>query len=113
MAESKNYMKLFNSWRRYDSLATIFSILSLILAVINYELDIYNNQVIGIVFANASLPVEDIYSANPMETARYKSYYTQPFRWAILILSVLAVFCLILRNHQKIKWQKNYFNRGK
>ena len=43
MAESKNYMKLFNSWRRYDSLATVFSILSLILAVINYEVDIYNN----------------------------------------------------------------------
>ena len=53
MAESKNYMKLFNSWRRYDSLATVFSILSLILAVINYEIDIYNNQIIGIVYANS------------------------------------------------------------
>ena len=47
-----------------------------------------------------------------MESDRYRSAYTQPFRWAIVITSILAIICLVLRNHQKIKWQKNYFNRG-
>jgi hypothetical protein len=48
-----------------------------------------------------------------MESDRYKSRYTQPFRWAIVISSILAVVFLIIRNHQKLKWQKNYFNRSK
>ena len=51
MVESKNYMKLFNSWRRYDSLATVFSIISLVLAIINYELDVYHGTVVPVSYA--------------------------------------------------------------
>ena len=52
MIESKNYGKLFNSWRRYDSLTTFFSCLSLILAMLNYEIDIFKGRVLGIQYAD-------------------------------------------------------------
>lgn len=52
MAESKNYSKLFNSWRLFDSYATIFSITSLLLAMINYEIDIFKGRVQGIQYAD-------------------------------------------------------------
>jgi hypothetical protein len=51
MAESKSYMKLFNLWRRWDLSATIFSILGLILAIINYEIDIYRGRVLPVQYA--------------------------------------------------------------
>lgn len=76
MAESKNYMRLFNSWRRYDSLATIFSILSLILAIVNYEIDIYQKKVQGVIYTTSEQTEEDIRQEDPMVSPRYKSYWT-------------------------------------
>jgi hypothetical protein len=52
LQESKEYMKLFNSWRRCDTQASIYAILGLILAITNYEIDLYYQRIDPIFYTN-------------------------------------------------------------
>ena len=39
-ADDPEYLKIFNYWRIYDLLATIFAFIGLVCAVVNYEIDV-------------------------------------------------------------------------
>jgi hypothetical protein len=84
--------------------ATIFALAGLIIAVINYELDVLNNYTIGAVTDEDNI-------GNAMDSKRFKAWYTTPNRWAIFGTSVAAIICLFMRNQMKMKWQKNFFNK--
>ena len=74
MIESKNYQKLFNSWRRYDIMATVFSIAGLLLAMINYELDVYNNNISLMIDNNGQGEIQ--FDEQAVDSRRFKQEYT-------------------------------------
>lgn len=44
--DDKEYFVIFNTWRKYDLLTTIFTTCGLFLAILNYEVDISNKKMI-------------------------------------------------------------------
>ena len=42
--ESKVYFNIFNNWRRMDFLSTMFAMVGLVIAIINYEIDIATKE---------------------------------------------------------------------
>mmetsp|Transcript_34676 Transcript_34676/g.53136 ORF Transcript_34676/g.53136 Transcript_34676/m.53136 type:complete len:121 (-) Transcript_34676:1979-2341(-) len=44
-----------------------------------------------------------------METARYKSPHTQPFRLTIAGTTLMAIYFLLMRHYYKLMWIKKYF----
>ena len=44
LEESKEYYRIFNYWRYMDLLSTIFAVIGLIIAIINYEKDLLNGE---------------------------------------------------------------------
>lgn len=63
--ESKNFQKLYNSWRRHDLFVTIFAMSGLIAALANYELDVINKYNTGRVIN------EEDFNPNAMESDRF------------------------------------------
>ena len=38
--ESKNYFIIFNKWRWMDLMSTVFALIGIVLAIVNYEIDL-------------------------------------------------------------------------
>jgi len=89
----------------YDTLATIFAFSGLICAIVNYEVDIGNRKLIiyevDIITKNYK---------NALDTDRFRDGNTALFRYFILLTTILAFFCLIIRHLYKIQWINKYFN---
>lgn len=95
---------IFNTWRKYDLLTTIFTTSGLILAIVNYEVDISNKKM--------RIYDVDIVKevANAMETDRFRDGHTIPTRYLMAVATILSVISLVARHKQKVKWINEYFN---
>ena len=89
-----------------DLLSTIFAILGLIIAIINYELDIYNKEQLDIEDPEAIIKE----GKSAMSMLKFTDPYTKGMRWTILASSMISLFCLIKRHQYKILWINLYFN---
>jgi hypothetical protein len=85
-------------------LSTVFAIIGLLLAIINYELDIRNKE---LKFDPKEIMDKGI---TAMEMQKFKDPYTRAIRWAILATSMISLICLINRHQYKIRWINLYFN---
>ena len=105
--EDKEYLRIFNNWRRYDLPATVFALSGLILALINYEMDISNKDYVIYDVDVITTKYEDA-----MQTDRFRVGHSVLLRYFILITTILAIVCLVARHQYKIKWMNKYFNQA-
>ena len=104
LIESQKYFRIFNYWRWLDLMSTIFAIIGLILAIINYELDVQGDE-----FDFDPKKIIDE-GKSAMDMKKFTDGWTRSIRWAILITSMISLFCLINRHQYKIHWINLYFN---
>ena len=102
----KQYFEIFNTWRRYDLLTTIFTTFGLFIAILNYELDILNKKMI---IYNINL-LEQNKIVNAMESDIFINGYNIPIRYLMAVTTILSIVSLVLRHQQKVKWINEYFN---
>ena len=105
--KGREYQRIFNLWRYYDSLATMFATMGLLLGIISYEIDIshYTNYDID---PNHHGDLATL----AMSTTRFTNPLQQLVRWTILVSSVCAVTCLLSRHCYRVKWTKTYFQKS-
>lgn len=94
---------LFNKWRYWDSFGAMYANLSLLIAVVYYEIDV-------ITATNNPLEYsEDINSGrSAMDSIKFKQSFVYPFRMSILITSVLAMLCFFRREGLRRSWMKSF-----
>jgi hypothetical protein len=90
----REYHRIFNHWRDYDFITTILAIIGLSLAIANYEIDMSSQYDL----LNPSV------IPNAMDDPRNRKTSTNLVRMIILITTLLAVGCLIMRHHYKVLW---------
>lgn len=93
------YYNLFNKQRNFDFLTTVFAIAGLVLAIVNYEHNIYHDKAI--------INLKDFPKA--MEHPRNTNSLTFICRFSISITTVFAMICLFLRQFYQVKWLNTYF----
>ena len=45
-----------------------------------------------------------------MKEPRFLAWYNAVFKWITFITSILAIVCMFMRRHYKIKWINNFIN---
>lgn len=97
--QKKEYHQIFNKWRDFDFITSILAISGLLLAISNYEIG---------VSADYIPPSLDI---DAMDDPRNTHGSTNIVRLIIMITTLMAVGCLIMRHHYKILWLNKYFHQ--
>ena len=94
-----------------DFLSTIFALIGIVLAIINYELDLRNDEIDKFDIENLVRKI-DSGKITAMDMPRFTDSYTKKMRWIIFATSMLSLLCLIHRHILKINWINLYFNKA-
>lgn len=102
LENQKKYQRIFKNWLFFDNVTTIFAILGLLLAIVNFELDV-----------NCIGQAEECYDlvdpdAGAMESHRFNGSYNYIIRWVIFGTSLSALGTLMVRQHYKSKWFSSF-----
>lgn len=99
--KQRDYHRIFNQWRDYDFITTILAMIGLALAVANYEIDMSNSYDL----------LDPKLTPNAMDDPRNQKTATNMVRLIIMITTLLAVFCLVMRHRYKVQWLNEYFQQ--
>ena len=98
----KQYHRIFNQWRDFDFISTTLAMIGLTLALVNYEIDIANDQI----------PLDPSkYGDNAMLEPRNQKPTTNMFRLIVMITSLLSAGCLIMKHYYKVLWLNEHFHQ--
>lgn len=99
--EKQKYHVLYNRWRDYEFLTTVFALIGLAMVMSNYELNVHVDED----------PHDPEKYSDPMNDPRNLRMTTTLVRIMATVTTALACFCLIMRHKAKIEWLNNYFSK--
>ena len=109
---SKEYNELYNRWRMYEILSTVFSMMGLIASIIAYELDIQKFNHVHFAGVGKFGSEEDVYSFDFTELAheslRNHTWYCQPIKWFCFVTTIISIILLVLKRIDEVKWINMY-----
>jgi len=99
MSCQKEYHTIFQRWRYYDLYTTVFAMIGLFVAIFNHEYEIRSEL--------HSIDKEKY----PDPMLHPKNIHLTSFisRIIIGITTLIALVCLCLRHHYKLRWTNKYF----
>jgi len=94
----KEYYGIFNKWRDYDFLTSLFSIIGLIIAMMKYEyrLTIYTK------------PLDPKKEPDPMKLPQYHDQIHIIGHYIVLSTTLFAMVCLNIKHYYRRKWTNRY-----
>ena len=99
-SRDKIYLNIYNRWRFYEALSCIFSMSGVVLAIIDYEIDIMT-------FIQKIDPT--IYD-NALKHPRNVSDTQDILRWINIFTTSISLTCLFLRHYYKRVWQNTFYD---
>ena len=83
-----------------DLMSTVFALIGIVLAIINYEVDLDNNEIDGLDIDKLIKRIEE--DGLTAKQVRLGDKWTLKIRWCILLTSFLSLVCLIYRHYLKV-----------
>ena len=87
-----DYFMIFKKCSKYDVCSTVFSMVGLVISVMNYEIDCYAGAEDYLTQGDEM----EVYP-DPMENPRNANKFTNPLRCLVVAMSVASILCNFLR----------------
>ena len=92
MFEQKQYQKIFSNWRLFDNLITLFAMVGLVMAIVEFELDIRCMR-----DSEQCRKIEGNSGIDAMKSYRFNERQNKILRTIIFVLDLMAITCLFMR----------------
>ena len=105
--ECSHSKMLFDKWRRLDSWTAFYSMAGLILGILHFETDIHLRKIEPTESNDGRCNMKPA-----MESNRFNTSYSQPYRLAILITTIFAAITLTYRHIVKKEWEDEFIRNA-
>ena len=112
LSHSKELNKNFVFWCRLELANTFFSILGLFIAIIDYEMSLFEGGAFQAIAKMGGVHKEASNDSDYTEVfnKRMDMIGNSTMRWLNTICTILAILFLALRNYFRMEWKNKHYN---